>query len=99
MINRGVGQGKGMSRDNPRGLPVVLWSHRGPAAFSRTPSGLTVKRGAGGLVTALMGLAEHLEDAVWVCAAANEADVLVAAEHEGHPIEISFSAPQPQIVG
>ena len=86
-----------MPSDNPLGLPVVLLSHRGPAAFSRTPSGLTLKRGAGGLVTALMGLAEHLEDAVWVCAAANRADALVAAEHEGHSIEISFS-PHPQIV-
>src|SRR4051794_22592802 len=44
-----------------------------------------------------MGLAEHLDDAVWVCAAATEADAAVAAEHEGHSIEIAFS-PQPQIV-
>src|SRR4051812_9524530 len=86
-----------MPRDNPLGLPVVLLSHRGPASFARTSSGLTIKRGAGGLVTALMGLAEHLDDAVWVCAAANEADAYVAAEHEGHPIEIAFS-PHPQIV-
>src|SRR3954452_25437908 len=86
-----------MSRDNPLGLPVVLLSHRGPASFRRTPSGMTIKRGAGGLVTALMGLAEHLEDAVWVCAAANEADAYVTAEHEGHSIEIAFS-PHPQIV-
>src|SRR3954470_3372744 len=78
-------------------LPVVLLSHRGPATFRRTSTGLTLKRGAGGLVTALMGLAEHLDDAVWVCAAANEADSLVAAEHEGHSIEIAFS-PHPQIV-
>jgi trehalose 6-phosphate synthase len=77
--------------------PVVLLSHRGPASFRRTPSGLSVKRGAGGLVTALMGLAEHLDEAVWVCAAATEADAAVAAEHEGHSIEIAF-APQPQLV-
>jgi len=95
--NKPVGQGKGMPSDNPLGLPVVLLSHRGPASFRRTPSGLTLKRGAGGLVTALMGLAEHLDDAVWVCAAANEADAYVAAEHEGHSIEIAFS-PHPQIV-
>jgi len=38
-----------------------------------------------------MGLAEHLDDAVWVCAAAGEADALVAAEHEGHSIEIALS--------
>jgi trehalose 6-phosphate synthase len=78
-------------------LPVVLLSHRGPASFRRTPSGLAVKRGAGGLVTALMGLAEHLDEAVWVCAAATEADAAVAAEHEGHPVEIAFS-PEPQLV-
>src|SRR3954454_8293086 len=86
-----------MSRDNPLGLPVVLLSHRGPASFRRTPSGLTVKRGAGGLVTALMGLADHLDEAVWVCAATPEADAAVAAEHEGHPVEIAF-APEPQLV-
>ena len=78
-------------------LPVVLLSHRGPASFRRTSSGLEVKRGAGGLVTALMGLAEHLDDAVWVCAAATEVDAAVAAEHEGPSIEISFS-PEPQVV-
>jgi trehalose 6-phosphate synthase len=72
-------------------LPVVLLSHRGPATFRRTPSGLVLKRGAGGLVTALMGLAEHLDEAVWVCATAGRADALVAAEHEGHSIEIAFS--------
>ena len=78
-------------------LPVVLLSHRGPASFRRTRSGVTAKRGAGGLVTALMGLAEHLDDAVWVCAAATEADAAVAAEHEGHSIEIEFT-PEPQVV-
>src|SRR3954451_167848 len=85
-----------MSRNNPLGLPVVLLSHRGPASFRRTPSGLTIKRGAGGLVTALMGLAEHLDDAVWVCAAATEADAAVAAEHEDS-VEIGFS-PEPEVV-
>jgi len=78
-------------------LPVVLLSHRGPATFRRTKSGLTLKRGAGGLVTALMGLAEHLEDAVWVCAAASPADALIASEHEGHSIEIAFD-PVPHLV-
>jgi trehalose 6-phosphate synthase len=78
-------------------LPLVLLSHRGPARFQRTASGLTIKRGAGGLVTALMGLAEHLDDAVWVCAAATQADADVAIEHEGHSVEIAFD-PQPQLV-
>src|SRR4051794_7030088 len=78
-------------------LPVVLLSHRGPASFQRTPSGMKVKRSAGGLVTALMGLAEHLDDAVWVCAAATKADAVVATEHEGHSVEIAFD-PEPQLV-
>ena len=78
-------------------LPVVLLSHRGPASFRRTRSGMTVKRSAGGLVTALMGLAEHLEDALWVCAAATKADAVVATEHEGHSVEIAFD-PEPQLV-
>jgi trehalose 6-phosphate synthase len=78
-------------------VPVVLLSHRGPARFQRTASGLTINRGAGGLVTALMGLAEHLDDAVWVCAAATQADADVATEHEGHSVEIAFD-PQPQLV-
>jgi trehalose 6-phosphate synthase len=81
----------------PIDLPVVLLSHRGPARFQRTSSGLTIKRGAGGLVTALMGLAEHLDDAVWVCAAATQADADVATEHEGHSVEIAFD-PAPQLV-
>lgn len=81
----------------PIDLPVVMLSHRGPARFQRTPSGLTIMRGAGGLVTALMGLAEHLDDAVWVCAAATQADADVATEHEGHSVEIAFD-PQPQLV-
>ena len=72
-------------------LPVVLLSHRGPATFRRTRSGLSLKRGAGGLVTALMGVAEHLDEAVWVCAAASPADALIASEHEGHSVEIGFS--------
>ncbi|HVY09501.1 MAG TPA: trehalose-6-phosphate synthase [Mycobacteriales bacterium] len=80
----------------PVDLPVVLLSHRGPASFQRTPSGLTVKRSAGGLVTALMGLAEHLDRAVWVCAAATGADSVVATEHEGHAVEIAFD-PEPQL--
>ena len=43
-------------------LPVVLLSHRGPVSFGRDPvSGeRTASRGAGGLVTALSGLAGHL---------------------------------------
>src|SRR5215203_675695 len=60
-------------------LPVVLVSHRGPVSFHRDQTGArTASRGAGGLVTALTGLASSLPDAVWVCAATtNEGGQLV----------------------
>ncbi len=77
--------------------PVVILSHRGPVSFRRGSDGWQARRGAGGLVTALMGLAEHLEDAVWVCAASTPADAAVSAEHEGAAIEIVFN-PGPQVV-
>jgi trehalose 6-phosphate synthase len=86
-----------MPLDNPLRLPVVLLSHRGPASFRRTSAGRIVTRGAGGLVTALAGLADHLDDAVWVCAAATPEDAVVAAEHEGHAVEIELGA-RPQLV-
>ena len=60
-------------------LPVVLVSHRGPVSFRRDQTGArTASRGAGGLVTALTGLASSLPDAVWVCAATTNEDVAVA---------------------
>jgi hypothetical protein len=36
-------------------LPIVLLSHRGPVSFGRDESGRTANRGAGGLVTVLIG--------------------------------------------
>ena len=36
-------------------LPIVLLSHHGPVSFGRDESGRTANRGAGGLVTALIG--------------------------------------------
>ncbi len=86
-----------MPVDNPLRLPVVLLSHRGPASFRRGASGRVVTRGAGGLVTALAGLADHLDEAVWVCAAATSEDAAVTAEHEGHAVEIELGA-RPQLV-
>ena len=73
-------------------LPVVLLSHRGPVSFGRDPvSGeRTATRGAGGLVTALSGLAGHLEDAVWVCVAAGEPDGEVAHEAGDAPLRLAL---------
>src|SRR3954449_747840 len=42
--------------------PVVLASHRGPVTFGRANGERTARRGAGGLVTALMDLARQLDD-------------------------------------
>jgi trehalose 6-phosphate synthase len=79
-------------------LPVVLLSHRGPVSFGRDESGRrTSSRGAGGLVTALTGLASDLPDAVWVCAASSEEDAAVAAEHDGQAVEVTLDS-EPRLV-
>ena len=66
-----------------RPAPLILVSNRGPVTFSRAPGGdLERQRGGGGLVTALMGLAEHTP-ALWISAAISEADEEVSREAEG----------------
>jgi trehalose 6-phosphate synthase len=79
-------------------LPVVLVSHRGPVAFRRDQTGArTASRGAGGLVTALTGLASSLPDAVWICAATTNEDVAVAAEHSDQAVQLTLE-PKPRIL-
>ncbi len=76
--------------DGPEGgaqEPLVLVSNRGPVQYARNGDERTAKPGHGGLVTALAGLAGHLDDAVWVCAALGEEDVAVAREHDGAAFE------------
>jgi trehalose 6-phosphate synthase len=80
-------------------LPVVLLSHRGPVSFRRDQTGArTANRGAGGLVTALTGLASSLPDAVWVCAATTDEDVAVAAEHGSQAVQVTLE-PEPRVLG
>src|SRR5215207_9304043 len=80
-------------------LPVVLVSHRGPVSFRRDQTGArTASRGAGGLVTALTGLASSLPDAVWVCAATTNEDVAVAGEHGDQAVAVALE-PKPRVVG
>ena len=67
--------------------PLVLVSNRAPVEFSRDAGERTAKPGKGGLVTALTGLAGHLENAVWVCAASSDEDVAVARENDGAAFE------------
>ena len=66
------------------GPPLVLVSNRGPVTFG--PDG-EIKRGTGGLVTALIGLATHRE-VTWVASAMTDEDVAVAEEHEGKPFTV-----------
>ncbi|MEJ7764073.1 MAG: trehalose-6-phosphate synthase [Acidimicrobiales bacterium] len=65
------------------GDPLILVSNRGPVQHSRDGGERKAKPGHGGLVTALAGLAGHLDDAVWVCAALTDEDVAVSREHDG----------------
>jgi trehalose 6-phosphate synthase len=65
-------------------VTLVLVSNRGPVSFQDDGG---VKRGGGGLVTALTGLASH-RDAVWIASAMTERDAEVAREHGGRPFEV-----------
>jgi trehalose 6-phosphate synthase len=73
--------------------PIVIVSNRGPVEHTRKDGERTASRGSGGLVAALSGLAGHLDDAVWVCAAMGDEDVAVAREHEGKAFEPGGDGP------
>ncbi len=64
--------------------PLVLVSNRGPVTFQ--PGG-EVKRGTGGLVTALTGLASHRE-VTWIASAMTDEDIEVAERHDGRPFPV-----------
>jgi trehalose 6-phosphate synthase len=68
--------------------PLVLVSNRGPVTFG--PDG-EVKRGTGGLVTALTGLASHRE-AVWIASAMSDEDVVKSEENGGRPFTVDSPA-------
>jgi trehalose 6-phosphate synthase len=59
---------------------VILVSNRGPVQYGREGGERTTTRGAGGLVTALSGLGQHLAEGVWICAAMSDEDLAVATE-------------------
>ena len=64
--------------------PLVLVSNPGPVTFEE---GGEVRRGTGGLVTALTGLASHRE-VTWTASAMTEEDVAVAERHHGRPFPV-----------
>ena len=69
--------------------PLIIVSNRGPAQFERDAAGeRTVRRGGGGLVTALSGLVSH-RDALWIASAMTDEDVAVS-EQDGGPVELSI---------
>ncbi len=67
---------------------LVLVSNRGPVTFQDDG---TVRRGSGGLVTALTGLASHRE-ATWIASAMSDGDIARAEEAGGKPIEVKSPA-------
>jgi trehalose 6-phosphate synthase len=59
---------------------LIIVSNRGPVTFDRGADGeRVVRRGGGGLVTALRGLVDH-HDVTWIAAATTDEDRVVAAE-------------------
>ncbi|MBA3653442.1 MAG: trehalose-6-phosphate synthase [Actinobacteria bacterium] len=76
-----------MSEGDPA-RPVVVVAHRGPVSFVDVDGDREMRRGAGGLVTALRGLRGYLEDGVWVCAALSDADRAAVADSGDKPFEV-----------
>ena len=69
--------------------PLIIVSNRGPAQFDRDDDGERfVRRGGGGLVSALTGLASHRR-VLWIASAMGEEDAAVA-EEAGGPIEVEL---------
>jgi trehalose 6-phosphate synthase len=66
------------------GAPLVLVSNRGPITYQDDGS---VKRGTGGLVTALTGLASH-RHAIWIASAMTQRDAEVSQEHGGRAFQV-----------
>src|SRR5919106_3122904 len=86
----GRGRGGGGRLMEADGGRLVIVSNRGPAQFERDESGeRVVRRGGGGLVTALTGLVSHRK-ALWIASALTDEDVAVSEEAGGGPVEVSI---------
>src|SRR5581483_10675912 len=72
--------GPRMSVPREPNQPLIVVSNRGPAEFHYAEDGArTVRRGGGGLVTALSGLVSHRK-ALWIASAMTDAVVLVESD-------------------
>jgi trehalose 6-phosphate synthase len=65
--------------------PLILVSNRGPVTYADDGS---FRRGTGGLVTALIGLATHRE-ITWIASAMTEGDIAMAESNGGRPFPIN----------
>jgi trehalose 6-phosphate synthase len=64
--------------------PLILVSNRGPVTFG--PGG-DMRRGTGGLVTALIGLATH-RDVTWIASAMTPEDAAMSERAQGRPFPV-----------
>ena len=77
---------------------LIIAANRGPVTFQTHADGSrTFNRGSGGLVTALMGLAQHV-DATWIACARSEEDTEwaqgdVPLWEDGNTIRVNFLSP------
>ena len=78
---------------------LILVANRGPVSYGRDERGdRVVRRGGGGLVTALRGLVAH-HDVTWIASAMTDEDRRVAAEEgepEGAPCRLRLIAHDPE---
>ena len=83
-----------------RDRSLIIAANRGPVTFQTAEDGSrTFSRGSGGLVTALVGLAQHV-DASWVACARTDTDIEWQAGHVSlwqspETIQVRFLSPQP----
>lgn len=77
---------------------LFIAANRGPVSVEKTQTGETIlQRGSGGLVTALTGLAQHV-DATWIACALKQADGewhsgVVPLGDDGEEIKVQFLTP------
>ena len=66
---------------------LIVVSNRGPVSYGRDGDGnRVVRRGGGGLVTALRGLVAH-HDVTWIASAMSDEDRAVVAEQGDEPFD------------
>jgi trehalose 6-phosphate synthase len=78
-------------------LPIVLLSHCGPVSFGRHESGRTASRGAGGLVTALIGADAGPSRRRLGMRAATDEDPAVVGEHDHQVFGVTLE-PEPRLL-